>query len=104
MTYFILGRHYSYEKEDSLSYDYLVKAEKIFTKNKDTTGMLYCYRQLRLSVHENYIDLAKQYFKKLIALSTNQAILLISTSIICPSCQQTLILKQPRPPIVGCFQ
>ena len=73
MTYFILGRHYSYEKEDSLSYDYLVKAEKIFTKNKDTTGMLYCYRQLRLSVHENYIDLAKQYFNKLIALSTKSS-------------------------------
>lgn len=69
MTYFILGRHYSFEKEDSLSYHYLVKAEKIFTKNKDTTGMLFCYRQLRLSVHENYIDLAKQYFNKLITLS-----------------------------------
>jgi signal transduction histidine kinase len=70
MTYLILGRHYTFVKEDSLSYDYLTKAEKIFTKNKDTTGMLYCYRQLRLSVHENYIDLAKQYFNKLIALST----------------------------------
>ena len=73
MTYFILGRHYSYEKEDSLSYNYLIKAEKIFTKNRDTTGMLYCYRQLRLSVHENYIDLAKQYFNKLIALSTKSS-------------------------------
>ncbi|MFN8344285.1 MAG: HAMP domain-containing sensor histidine kinase [Spirosomataceae bacterium] len=70
MTYFILGRYYSFEKEDSLSYDYLTKAEKIFTENKDTTGMLYCYRFLRLSMHENYIDLAKQYFNKLIALST----------------------------------
>lgn len=73
MTYFILGRHYSYEKEDSLSYDYLIKAEKIFTKNRDTTGMLYCYRQLRLSVHENYRDLAKHYFNKLIALSTKSS-------------------------------
>ncbi len=73
MTYFILGRHYSYEKEDSLSYYYLVKAEKIFTKNRDTTGILHCYRLLRLSVDENYIDLAKQYFNKLIALSTKSS-------------------------------
>ncbi|WP_428657684.1 ATP-binding protein [Runella sp.] len=73
MAYFILGRHYSFVKEDSLSYDYLIKAEKIFTKNKDTTGMLYCYRQLRLSVEENYIDLAKQYFNKLITLSTKSS-------------------------------
>ncbi|MCP1385781.1 ATP-binding protein [Runella salmonicolor] len=74
MTYFILGRHYSYEKEDSLAYYYLVKAEKIFTKNKDTTGMLYCYRQLRLTVWEEiYTDLTKQYFNKLITLSTKSS-------------------------------
>lgn len=69
MAYFILGRNYFYYKEDSLSYDYLVKAEKAFTKNNDTTGMLNCYRLLRLSVREAFVDLSKSYFNKLIALS-----------------------------------
>ncbi|GAB2628018.1 hypothetical protein GCM10027035_23220 [Emticicia sediminis] len=69
MAYFILGRSYSHDKEDSLSFEYLVKAEKVFTKNSDTTGILNCYRLLRLSVFENYIDLSKSYFNKLIALS-----------------------------------
>jgi signal transduction histidine kinase len=72
MTYFILGRFYSEEREDSLAYDYLVKAEKIFTKNKDTTGMLYCYRLFRTTatVWANYPNMAKRYFNKLITVST----------------------------------
>ena len=32
MAYFILGRNYSFDKEDSLSYDYLVKIFSAFTK------------------------------------------------------------------------
>jgi signal transduction histidine kinase len=73
MTNFLMGRYYAQDRDDSLAYDYQIKAERIFTKNKDTTGMLYCYHQLWYSVADGSPALAKRYFKKIITLSTTSS-------------------------------
>ncbi|GAB2628012.1 hypothetical protein GCM10027035_23210 [Emticicia sediminis] len=72
VAYLLLGLSYNVKREDSLNFFYADRAEKIFTKNNDTTGLLASYRLLRdvvISESEEDTDLGKSYFNKLNALS-----------------------------------
>jgi signal transduction histidine kinase len=68
MAYYILGREYTIDQDDSLSYNYLAKAEKIFTANNDTTGMIHCSKLLRAHTRRADINLPKFYFDRVVAL------------------------------------
>ena len=64
MAYYILGREYTIDQDDSLSYSYLTKAEKIFTAEKDTTGIIHCSKLLQVHTQRVYKELAKFYFDR----------------------------------------
>ncbi len=64
MAYYILGREYTIDQDDSLSYNYLIKAEKIFTAEKDTTGIIHCSKLLQVHTQRVYKELAKFYFDR----------------------------------------
>jgi signal transduction histidine kinase len=68
MAYYLLGREYTIDQEDSLSYLYLTKAEKIFTQNNDTTGIIHCSKLLRAHTRRADKNLPKFYFDRVVAL------------------------------------
>lgn len=68
MAYYILGREYSIDQDDSLSYNYLAKAEKIFTADNDTTGIIHCSKLLRAHTRRADPNLPKFYFDRVVAL------------------------------------
>ncbi|WP_428657685.1 ATP-binding protein [Runella sp.] len=69
MAYYILGREYTIDQDDSLSYSYLTKAEKIFTAENDTTGIIHCSKLLQVHTKRIYKELAKFYFDRVVTLS-----------------------------------
>lgn len=68
MAYYILGREYTIDQDDSLSYSYLTKAEKIFTTRNDTTGIIHCSKLLRAHTRRADQNLPKFYFDKVVTL------------------------------------
>lgn len=68
MAYYILGREHTIDQDDSLSYSYLTKAEKIFTAINDTTGIIHCSKLLRAHTRRADINLSKYYFERVVAL------------------------------------
>ncbi|WP_169731924.1 tetratricopeptide repeat-containing sensor histidine kinase [Runella limosa] len=68
MAYYILGREHTIDQDDSLSYSYLTKAEKIFTAINDTTGIIHCSKLLRAHTRRADINLPKFYFDRVVAL------------------------------------
>lgn len=68
MAYYILGREYTIDQDDSLSYSYLTKAEKIFTADNDTTGIIHCSKLLRVHTRRADSHLPKYYFDRVVAL------------------------------------
>ncbi len=68
MAYYILGREYSIDQDDSLSYNYLAKAEKIFMADNDTTGIIHCSKLLRAHTRRADPNLPKFYFDRVVAL------------------------------------
>jgi signal transduction histidine kinase len=68
MAYYILGREYTIDQDDSLSYIYLTRAEKIFTAGNDTTGIIHCSKLLRSHTRRVDKNLPKFYFDKVVAL------------------------------------
>jgi len=68
MAYYILGREYTIDQDDSLSYCYLTKAEKIFTAGNDTTGIIHCSKLLRSHTRRADKNLPKFYFDRVVAL------------------------------------
>lgn len=68
MAYYILGREYTIDQDDSLSYSYLTKAEKIFTASNDTTGIIHCSKLLRSHTRRADKNLPKFYFDRVVAL------------------------------------
>jgi len=68
MAYYILGREYTIDQDDSLSYSYLTKAEKIFTAGNDTTGIIHCSKLLRVHTRRADNNLPKFYFNRVVAL------------------------------------
>ncbi|WP_162793668.1 sensor histidine kinase [Runella rosea] len=68
MAYYILGREYTIDQDDSLSYSYLTKAEKIFTAGNDTTGIIHCSKLLRSHTRRADKNLPKFYFDRVVAL------------------------------------
>ena len=68
MAYYILGREYTIDQDDSLTYSYLTKAEKIFTVGNDTTGIIHCSKLLRAHTRRADKNLPKFYFDRIVAL------------------------------------
>ena len=68
MAYYILGREHTIDQDDSLSYSYLTKAEKIFIASNDTTGIIHCSKLLRAHTRRADINLSKYYFERVVTL------------------------------------
>lgn len=69
-TYNVLGNAYFYAKNDSLSYHYLYKSLNLYTKLKDTSGVILVYNNLGVNYRDSeQIEKSNENFERALKLA-----------------------------------